>query len=82
MCERILLLHPEGKKGVRLSKDKYDKMRETLLAIVAESGEITFMDLLKKVEKSRLIEGESLYVVKNLRLDFLQEVLYAPGGTL
>lgn len=38
--ERILTLHPQGKKGVRIERSKYDAMVAALLAVipVAEPG--------------------------------------------
>ncbi|MCP5051936.1 MAG: hypothetical protein GY940_32510 [bacterium] len=38
--ERIMTLHPEGKKGVNILKSKYDRVKETLVSILEESGEI------------------------------------------
>jgi hypothetical protein len=32
--DRILTLHPAGKHGVRIARDKYDDMRAALLAVV------------------------------------------------
>ena len=43
--ERIMTLHPEGKAGVNLLKDKYNKVKDTLIRILEESGEITFAQL-------------------------------------
>ena len=34
MSERILTLHPEGKQGVRITRDKYDDMRRALLRVI------------------------------------------------
>ncbi|TMK43454.1 MAG: hypothetical protein E6G55_12375 [Actinobacteria bacterium] len=35
MDEKILTLHPQGKKGVRIDRSKYDAMKKTLLQTLA-----------------------------------------------
>lgn len=34
MPERVLTLHPGGKRGVRIARDKYDDMRRALLRVI------------------------------------------------
>ncbi|MGQ0797739.1 MAG: DUF6958 family protein, partial [Methanobacteriota archaeon] len=34
MDEKILTLHPQGKKGVHIAKDRYDVMRTTITAVL------------------------------------------------
>lgn len=45
MTERILTLHPQGKQGVNIVKEKYDQVANTLLDLVKEHGEISYQDL-------------------------------------
>ena len=49
--DRILTLHPAGKKGVRIERSKYDVMRRALLRVVPrrKSG-VAFSDLPALVE--------------------------------
>lgn len=38
---KIQTLHPDpGKKGVNIDKDKYDPMRNTILQLLKENGEM------------------------------------------
>ena len=45
MEERILTLHPEKKKGVNISRSKYDQIRSAIQAALEESGPYTFQGL-------------------------------------
>lgn len=51
MSERIKTLHPEGKQGVNISKEKYETVREAILQILRERGEISFQELTPVVEE-------------------------------
>ena len=42
--EKILTKHPEGKKGVNISKAKYDVIRESILEYL-QSRELTYTEL-------------------------------------
>ena len=37
MEEKILTLHPQGKKGVNISKAKYETMRKTILELLRKT---------------------------------------------
>jgi hypothetical protein len=44
--DKIMTLHPEkGKRGVNISRAKYDLMRETIVDTLSESHEMTFGEL-------------------------------------
>jgi len=46
MGEKIMTLHPDGKAGVNIDKDKYKKIRIAILESIADNdGEIAFKDL-------------------------------------
>jgi hypothetical protein len=45
MGERIITLHPAGKQGVNIDRAKYDLIRQTILANLAQRGEIPFGEL-------------------------------------
>jgi hypothetical protein len=42
MDERILTKHPEGKQGVRISRAKYEAVRQAIVESLREGGEMTF----------------------------------------
>ncbi len=49
---RFLTLHPQGKKGVRIDRRKYDAMRAALLAVIPrDAAGIAFADLPNKVRQ-------------------------------
>ena len=50
MTEKIQSLHPQGKKGVRIDRAKYDPIREAILAVLEEEGPCKFMQLAERVE--------------------------------
>lgn len=71
MKEKILTLHPQGKKGVNISKEKYDQVASTLLDIVKEHGEITYQDM-NDLAVDRLtgkFEGKIPWYVVTVKLD-------------
>lgn len=51
MVERIKTLHPQGKQGVSISKDKYEMVQQAILQILRERGEISFQELTPEVKK-------------------------------
>jgi hypothetical protein len=55
MSERIQTLHPQGKKGVNISKDKYDVIKAAIIAALEEQDEMTFYGLNDAV--GRQLEG-------------------------
>lgn len=71
MAKQILALHPDGKRGVNISKQKYDMMRRTILTIVQQRGEITFNDLMDAVsaELTGKFEGSIGWYTTTVKLD-------------
>lgn len=45
MSERIMTLHPQGKEGVNIEKQKYDLVKDAILSSIKECGEIAFGEL-------------------------------------
>jgi hypothetical protein len=45
-----MTLHPEGKEGVNIEKQKYDLIKNAILASVKQQGDILFKDLSAAVE--------------------------------
>ena len=70
MEERILTRHPQGKKGVNISKQKYDAMRAAIIDALA-TGDMTHTDLVKGVEQ-RLqggFDGSAKWYVETVKLE-------------
>ena len=71
MPETILTLHPGGKQGVRISRDKYHVVRGAILEVLREHGELSFRDLGVAVnDKLRgKFEGSILWYLTTVKLD-------------
>ena len=71
MEEKILTAHPQGKQGVRISKDKYEKTRQAILSSLKQQGKLTFGQLVESVE-SRLVgrfDGSIPWYTTTVKLD-------------
>jgi DNA-binding Lrp family transcriptional regulator len=55
MNENFLTLHPQGKNGVNISKDKYNVMKAAIVNVLQKQGEMTFRELNEEV--GRQLEG-------------------------
>lgn len=51
MEQKIQLQHPQGKKAVSISKDKYDLLKKSILKFLIANKEVTYSDLLQAVTK-------------------------------
>jgi hypothetical protein len=71
MKETIKTLHPDKKQGVKISKAKYDVIREAILSAMNEQQEMTFMNLSRAVEKevNGNFEGSVTWYVTTVKLD-------------
>lgn len=71
MEEKILTLHPQGKKGVNISRAKYDLVRETILQIIRDYGEISFTELLMMCEHMLMgkLNGSITWYATTVKLD-------------
>jgi len=72
MDEKILTMHPEkGKKGVNISKKKYDTIKNFLVAKIKEAGEISYQDLndMAVAELKESFEGSVPWYVVSVKLD-------------
>ncbi len=70
--DKILTRHPDaGKSGVRISKVKYDAVREAILDAIRASGEITFTGLTEAVGKvlTGRFDGSVSWYVTTVKLD-------------
>ncbi len=72
MEERILTLHPAGKKGVNILKSKYDQVAQVLLDILHKAGEISFENLSDRANEELLktgFDGKPLWYIVTVKLD-------------
>lgn len=69
--ERILTLHPQGKKGVNILKRRYDLIAEYILETLRKEEEITFEALSDRAVKdlSHQFDGKVLWYVVSVKLD-------------
>ncbi len=50
--DRVLTLHPQGKNGVNIARDKYADMKKALLSVIPRRGDgVAFKDLPRLVSK-------------------------------
>lgn len=71
MTERILTLHPKGKKGVHISKEKYDLTREAIVESLLEHGELTFTELATDITRrlNGRLQGSVNWYTISVQLD-------------
>jgi hypothetical protein len=70
--EKILTLHPdEGKRGVNISRAKYEMIRQAILDAVRSQGTITFQGLVSLVDYNlrNRFEGSISWYVTTVKLD-------------
>jgi hypothetical protein len=71
MKDTIRTLHPEKKKGVNISREKYEIICEAILLALRAQKEMTFMNLSRAVEKqvNGNFEGSITWYVTTVNLD-------------
>ncbi|MDN5204446.1 hypothetical protein QQ008_23840 [Fulvivirgaceae bacterium BMA10] len=72
MEEKIMTLHPQGKAGVNILKRRYDQVKNSLIEILEETGEITFKelcDLADEILRSNNFDGKTLWYIVTVKLD-------------
>lgn len=69
--EKFLTLHPEGKQGVNIAKDKYETIKMFILRTLRERREISFQELCRlAVEQlARNFSGKVTWYVVSVKLD-------------
>ncbi|MGF1635580.1 MAG: hypothetical protein ACFCUU_00805 [Cyclobacteriaceae bacterium] len=69
--EKILTLHPTGKKGVNILKRRYDTIKDFIVKTIENRNEITFDELSDlAVEKlSDTFDGKVMWYVVTIKLD-------------
>jgi hypothetical protein len=68
--EKILTKHPQGKKGVRISKKKYDQIRSSIIECL-RNKELTHLELMKCVNNKLRgnFEGSISWYAETVKLD-------------
>jgi hypothetical protein len=74
MDHKIQLLHPGGKHAVRIERNKYDLLRNSILECLKSGGELTHTELTHAVtEKFRMnkieFEGSLEWFLESVKLD-------------
>ncbi len=69
--EKILTLHPQGKKGVNILKRRYDHIKDFILQKLEETDEMTFdqMSDLAEEELTGTFDGKVLWYLVTVKLD-------------
>src|SRR6476646_1411755 len=71
MKDTIRTLHPKKKQGVKISKEKYEIIRNAILCVLQTEKEITFKNLSRAVEKevNGNFDGSVMWYVTTVKLD-------------
>ena len=69
--EKIITLHPQGKKGVNILKRRYDTIKEYIISTIKKHNEISFDELsdMAVEELSESFDGKVLWYVVTVKLD-------------
>ncbi|MEM7512113.1 MAG: hypothetical protein AAF388_14360 [Bacteroidota bacterium] len=68
---KILTLHPQGKKGVNIDRDKYETLKEFILQMVEARGQINYQEL-NEIGENTLSEhftGSVAWYLVTVKLD-------------
>jgi len=67
---KILTLHPQGKRGVNISRSKYESMKKTIVEILGKA-ELTHAELTTAVEKKLKgkFDGSIPWYMEGTKLD-------------
>ena len=70
MEEKVLTLHPQGKRGVNISKAKYERMKKTILEVLRKGG-LTHHELTHAVERKLKgkFDGSIPWYMEGTKLD-------------
>ena len=69
--EKIMTLHPQGKMGVNILKRRYDIIKNFIISVIKDKGEITFSDLTDQAveELSKTFDGKVVWYMVTIKLD-------------
>jgi len=68
---KFLTLHPQGKKGVNISKRKYEQVKDFILEKINEHKAISYQDIsdLAEDELTPVFDGKVVWYVVSVKLD-------------
>lgn len=71
MEERILTLHPQGKKGVNIVKSRYEMVKAAILEALKEQPGITNQELCEEVNRKirKTFDGKVVWYVVTVKQD-------------
>lgn len=71
MSAKILTMHPQGKKGVNISREKYDTIRTFILKTIKKHKQITYQKLNNlAIEKlTETFDGSVAWYLVSVKLD-------------
>lgn len=69
--EKIMTLHPQGKKGVNISKEKYDTIKNFIIDTIKKHGNISYEEVSDMAikELSPTFDGKVVWYVVTVKLD-------------
>jgi hypothetical protein len=59
MNEKVQLKHPQGKKPISMSKEKYNLLKPAVLKYLRTKGEATFSEISSAIEKDLKTKGQT-----------------------
>lgn len=69
--EKIMTLHPQGKKGVNILRRRYDIIKNFIVDVISEHGEISFQELsdlaVERLEET--FDGKVVWYIVTVKLD-------------
>ncbi len=71
LSDKILTMHPQGKKGVNISREKYDTIRAFILKTLKKHKQISYQDLndLAEEKLADSFEGSIPWYIVSVKLD-------------
>lgn len=69
--DKIMTLHPKGKKGTNILRRRYDVIKKYILDTIQEEVEITYESLSDRAEKdlSATFDGKVVWYIVVVKLD-------------
>lgn len=68
--EKIMTLHPQGKKGTHILKRRYDVIRDYILKTIEAAGEITYESLNDRAQSEiKDFDGKINWYIVTVKLD-------------
>ena len=69
--EKIMTLHPDGKRGVNILKRRYDVIKNFILKTLKSRKEISFEELTDKavISLSKTFDGKVVWYMVTVKLD-------------